>query len=188
MIESVTDICRQCDHLKPIQNKTKWICGDCVFENNHGGKTRQEVYKERHDKRAAKKRDPLPDVFPVNKDLLIAGLKKVFSIKQVSNKRAQRLREAICSGCGRGNIPLSHSHILSERIRPDLYSNVDNIQLHCFGNYKSCHETWERGIIEEVVEMDDFAQNLSFIKEVDQEKYNAIVAKAEFRGIKLPQV
>ena len=37
-----------------IQNKKYNLCGECVFKKSHGGKSRQEVYQERADKKPKK--------------------------------------------------------------------------------------------------------------------------------------
>lgn len=39
--------CSQCNKSHWIQNKTKHLCGDCVYENNHDGKSRFEVLREK---------------------------------------------------------------------------------------------------------------------------------------------
>src|SRR5689334_10424914 len=144
------------------------------------GKSRREVYLER-----AKS--------TVRSD---SGKRQV-AIKRISKKKAKRDgemhksygeidldRDRVCEGCGL-NLPLSHSHLLSQQDRPDLVADKRNIRLHCFGNYKSCHDTWERGKPVELVRMLDFKENLEYIKQVDQDRYNAIVAKFEFDKVEL---
>ena len=87
--------------------------------------------------------------------------------------------------CGRGDVALSHSHILSQATRKDLAAEKDNIKLHCLGNYYSCHETWERGIPHEIVLMDDFKENLAYIEMVDRDKFVRIMIKLEEANIKI---
>lgn len=192
------EICSKCGTLQLIVNKFHCLCDDCNYKRLHGGKSKQEVYKDRHEKKENKKPSSKPkERNEDDKEDLVVFLKKTFSIKQISNKRANRHaqlktvykkidheREPICEGCGR-NLPLSHSHLMSEYLRPDLYTNPDNIRLHCFGTYHSCHETWERGLIDEIKEMDDFKDNLEFIRVVAISEYNKIIANAQFRGVKL---
>lgn len=194
-MQSITDTCFKCKLLKPIQNKTHWLCGDCVFEKNHGGKTREQVYRERHAKKEAKKKE-LPKEFVEDRDLLIKGLKQAFSIKRIRNKRAdieKELRQVyrkidhdrppVCEGCGRSDRPLSHSHLLSRALRPDLICQEDNIKLHCFGNWggpdKTCHEKWADFIPHEVMGMLDFEDNMLYISEVDVNKFNGLMVKLE---------
>lgn len=192
------NICKGCGILTHIQNKFHVLCGDCVFKKTHGGKSKNEVYKERHDKREKDKQPKPQQRDQVDKKSLVETLKKTFSIKKVSNKKAQRDREMhatykvidstrdpICEGCSRGDFPLSHSHILSQATRPDLAAEEDNIRLHCFGNYHSCHEKWERGVPDEVVHMDDFKENIAYIEMVDKPKFRRIVANFEVAGIKI---
>lgn len=46
--------CSGCELDKPIQNKKYNLCSDCVFKKSHGGKSKQEVYQERADKKPKK--------------------------------------------------------------------------------------------------------------------------------------
>lgn len=192
------DICKGCGVLTHIQNKFHHLCGDCVFKKTHGGRTKNEVYKERNENKQRDKQ-PKPKVgIEVDKRTLVETLKKTFSIKKISNKKAERdrqmhktykkidsTRDPICEGCGRGDLALSHSHILSQATRPDLAAEEDNIRLHCFGAYYSCHEKWERGVPDEVVSMDDFRDNIAYIEMVDKPKFRRIVANFEVAGIKI---
>lgn len=100
-------------------------------------------------------------------------------------KKIDSEREPICEGCG-GNKPLSHSHLLSKYDRPDLIAEEENIRLHCFYGYQSCHSKWERKNPKELIEMNDFKENLEYIRKVDAGEYNKIVAKFEFEGVQLP--
>lgn len=192
------DICSGCGVLTHIQNKFHKLCGDCVFKKTHGGKSKNEVYKERHENKE-KNKQPKPKVgIETDKGKLVEVLKQTFSIKKISNKKAERDREMhktykkidstrdpVCEGCGRGDLPLSHSHILSQATRSDLAADEDNIRLHCFGNHHACHEKWERGIPDEVVHMDDFKENLSYIEMMDKPKFRKIVVNFEVAGIKI---
>jgi len=196
MIEQIRDICAGCDLLMVIQNKKYWLCSECMFKKRHEGKGRQEVYKERHDKKENKKHPPQKPN-KTNDSNLVEKLKKTFSIKKISNKRANvekeltkvygkidREREMICEGCGKNSI-LSHSHLLSRYNRPDLICDEENIRLHCMGDYNSCHSKWERFVCVEVKEMLDFKENLEYIKEKDPKVYNKIIAKFAFEGIEI---
>lgn len=201
MIEQIRDICSGCGILQPIQNKTHWLCAECVYKKNHGNKTKEQVYKERHEKKEDKKHNtPKPN--KIDKPGLVATLKKTFSIKKISNKRQEvekqlkivykridETREGICEGCGKYGKLLSHSHLLSRYSRPDLTCEEDNIRLHCFGDYggpnKTCHEKWSDFNCLEVKEMLDFKENLEYIKSVDIKVYNKMIAKFEFEGIKI---
>jgi DNA-directed RNA polymerase subunit RPC12/RpoP len=198
-MEYFRDICRGdgCGILALIVNKKYYLCEDCNYKRLHNGKTKEEVYKAR---KAGKIQKPIP-VKPkpkveADKADVFKSLKKQYSIPKISNKRAKvekelnkvyskidHSREPVCEGCGK-NGELSHSHLLSRYNRPDLITDERNIRLHCFGTYHSCHEKWERGIPEEVVEMLDFVENLDYIKSVDTQAYNAIIANMEYVGIR----
>jgi len=187
-----------CGQLKHIVNKHYTLCDDCNYLRLHNGKTKNEVYKERHENKLKNKQSKPKVGIETDKGKLVEVLKQTFSIKKISNKKAERDREMhktyekidstrdpICEGCGRGDLPLSHSHILSQGTRPDLAADEGNIRLHCFGNYHSCHEKWERGIPDEVVQMDDFKENIAYIEMMDKPKFRRIVVNFEVAGIKI---
>lgn len=200
-MQYLRDICSECDTLQLIVNKRYCLCDECNYKRLHGGKTKEEVYRERHDKKENKKPKPKERPEP-DKGELVNFLKKTFSIKKISSKRANKEkeltvvykkidqeRERICEGCGRNDRPLSHSHLLSRYNRPDLTCEEDNIKLHCFGNTggpeKTCHEKWSDFDCLEVKDMLDFKENLEYIKEVDPGVYRKIIAKFEFEGVKI---
>lgn len=187
----VTDVCNDCGLPKFIANKHYGLCEQCNYKRLHGGKTKDEVYQLRAQGK------PKPVIINKPKDD-IEQLKHKYSIKKISNKKAVRdkamhatyhkidiTREPICEGCGRGDRPLSHSHILSQANRPDLAAEELNIRLHCFGSYNYCHEKWERGVPDEVVRMNDFKDNLKYIQSVDKQAYNAIIANCQFYNVKI---
>lgn len=200
-MQYLRDICSGCDTLQLIVNKRYCLCYECNYKRLHGGKTREEVYRERHEKKENKK--PKPKERPeVDKGELVNFLKKTFSIKKISSKRANKEkelhvvykqidqeREPVCEGCGRNDRPLSHSHLLSRYTRPDLTCEKDNIRLHCFGNTggpeKTCHEKWSDFDCLEVKDMLDLKENLEYIKEVDPGVYRKMIAKFEFEGVKI---
>ena len=51
-------------------------------------------------------------------------LTKVY--KEIANERGH-----YCTGCGRSDVPLSHSHIIPRSRRPDLVTDKNNITYHC---------------------------------------------------------
>lgn len=201
-MEQIRDICsgENCGRLALIVNKHFYLCEECNYKRLHQGQTKQEVYRERAEQRE-KKIQPITVKVP-SKEALVEGLRKTFSIKKISNKRAEREkelklvykeidseREQKCQGCNRYDRPLSHSHLLSRANRPDLMCVKENIALHCFGEFggpnKTCHEKWSDMDPEEVVSMKDFKENIAYVKSVDMGVYNRIVAKFEFVGVKI---
>jgi hypothetical protein len=65
-------------------------------------------------------------------------MKRISNKQSVINKRLAEIynqlaneREHVCSGCGRGDLPLSHSHIIPRSRRKDLICEGANITYHC---------------------------------------------------------
>lgn len=179
-------------------NKHYQLCDEHNFKRLHGGHSRQQIYTER----AAIKVKEKPVTVPQRQS--VQELKKKYSISQVSKtkritchdgetvsraelhikyinvcKLIDQSREPICQGCGK-NLPLSHSHIISRAHRGDLVCDPDNIQLHCFGSYHSCHETWERGVPSQIVNMLDFERNMIYVEKVAPDLYQKAMTKMEY--------
>ncbi len=78
-----------------------------------------------------------------------------------------------CCGCGRSDVPLSHSHIIPVSRRKDLQLVKDNITYHCLsmgqGSRRGCHEMWESR--SERSMLLDYHKNLEYILETDPEYY-----------------
>ena len=95
-------------------------------------------------------------------------LKKVY--KLISETRGY-----YCTGCGRSNVPLSHSHIIPRSRRPDLVCDINNITYHCLigpDNSKGCHSIWES---KERYKLLDYHKNMEYILENDLEYYYLII-------------
>jgi len=90
-------------------------------------------------------------------------LKKVY--KEIGLERGH-----YCSGCGRSDVPLSHSHLIPRSRRPDLITDKRNITYHCLsmGERTGCHDIWE-GIKRD--RLLDYPKNMEYILEVDPEYY-----------------
>jgi diadenosine tetraphosphate (Ap4A) HIT family hydrolase len=90
-------------------------------------------------------------------------LKKVY--KEIELERGH-----YCSGCGRSDVPLSHSHLIPRSRRPDLITDKRNITYHCLsmGERTGCHDIWE-GIKRD--RLLDYPKNMEYILEVDPEYY-----------------
>ena len=91
------------------------------------------------------------------------ALQKVY--KQIAEDRGH-----YCTGCGRGDIALSHSHIIPRSRRFDLVCDKKNIQYLCLsmGERKGCHEIWESRNKDKLL---CYHKNLEYILEVDTEYY-----------------
>jgi hypothetical protein len=182
MIPQIKDnlVCKEC-RSPFIVNKKYCLCDECNFRRTHEGRSKREVYQERTLERQKNKVDKKPKRIKTISDKRNLVEKELISVyKKIDNNR-----EKFCEGCGRGDRPLSHSHILSRKSRPDLICEEDNIQLHCFGSSDGCHEKWERGRPEEIKQMLDFRRNLDYIKMVDDVIFNKIVFKFEDNNLSL---
>jgi len=83
-------------------------------------------------------------------------------------------RPHYCTGCGRSDVPLSHSHIIPVSRRKDLQLVKDNITYHCLSmggqsNRRGCHEMWETS--SERSMLLDYHKNMEYILETDPEYY-----------------
>ena len=79
-------------------------------------------------------------------------------------------RPHYCTGCGKSNVPLSHSHLIPRSRRPDLTTDKKNITYHCLsiGERKGCHDIWESN---QRYKLLDYHNNIEYILEVDTEYY-----------------
>ena len=98
-------------------------------------------------------------------------LNKVY--KEIAQERA-----AYCEGCGRSDVPLSHSHIIPRSRRGDLVCIKDNIQYLCLsmGERKGCHEKWESREKDQLL---CYHKNLEYILEEDTEYYLSLIHISE---------
>lgn len=178
----------KCHCGKPVVNKKYGLCD----EHNYiriNGRSKREVYSERERERNETRRSSYPSQRKLEKR---KPIKKISSKKRERDARMHDTYEMIdlsrdvrsCEGCGL-NLPLSHSHLLSQKNREDLADDELNIRLHCFGGYRRCHETWERGKPIEIVKMKDFHDNMLYIKHADSDRHSAIVAKFDFDKVEL---
>ena len=93
------------------------------------------------------------------------ALKKVY--KEIAETRGH-----YCTGCGRSDVPLSHSHYIARSRRKDLETDPKNITYHCLsiGERKGCHQMWE-GSLEERQRLLDYPLAMEYILEVDPELF-----------------
>jgi len=106
-------------------------------------------------------------------------MRKISDKQKIINKELKRVYKEIadtrahcCTGCGRGDLPLSHSHLIPRSRRRDLITDPRNITYHCLGggDRKGCHELWE-GRVEDKQKLLDYHNNMEYILEVDAEYY-----------------
>lgn len=107
-------------------------------------------------------------------------LKKVSKKQQKINKELKEVYQQIsqerphyCTGCGRSDVPLSHSHIIPRSRRKDLITDKNNITYHCLsmGGRKGCHEIWDSN---DRVSLLDYHDNMEYIRTIDTEYYYLI--------------
>ena len=96
-------------------------------------------------------------------------LKKVY--KEIAETRGH-----YCSGCGRSDVPLSHSHYIARSRRKDLETDPDNITYHCLsmGERKGCHQLWEGGILDKQ-KLLDYPKAMEYILENDTALYFLLI-------------
>lgn len=175
--------CSNCKTNKPIVNKKYNLCGDCVFEKNHGGQTRAQVYGARL---AAKREteEPSPKYW--------VSKKKPKRIKQ-QTKKEEGIKSALltlkteidmdnvldgtyyCRGCGKSYVGLDKSHILSVKQRKDLELLKSNMQLMC----RTCHMAWESWNVVQMGKLICFEENMQFIFLQDRETFQKIMTKID---------
>lgn len=100
--------------------------------------------------------------------------KKIAIYKKIDSER-----EAYCEGCGRTNVPLSHSHLVAESWNSDLAAVEENIRLHCLDWTDSigCHTLWENCDRETIEQMNDFEENMELVKKLDNTYYNKLMVQ-----------
>lgn len=98
-------------------------------------------------------------------------LKKVYQL--ISEER-----EHCCSGCGRYDLPLSHSHLIPRSKRKDLECEGRNIVYHCLSidGRTGCHQLWESSLNDKM-RLLDYHKNMAYIKEVDSKYYYLLINK-----------
>ena len=90
-------------------------------------------------------------------------------------KEMELNRGHYCTGCGRSDVPLSHSHYIARSRRKDLETDINNITYHCLSiggkeGRKGCHELWEGGIADKQ-RLLDYPKAMEYILEKDTELY-----------------
>ena len=101
-------------------------------------------------------------------------LKRVSKKQSKINKRLKEVykelsleRPQYCTGCGKSDVPLSHSHLIPRSYNKSLETNKDNITYHCLsmGERKGCHEIWEGKDRSQLL---DYMKNMETILQLDE--------------------
>ena len=110
---------------------------------------------------------------------LVFKMRKVSKKQTAINKELHKVYKEIeetrghyCTGCGRSDVPLSHSHYIARSRRKDLETAIENITYHCLsmGGRKGCHDLWE-GSISDKQKLLDYPKAMEYILEQDTELY-----------------
>jgi len=111
-------------------------------------------------------------------------MKKVSDKQKKVNKELKKIykeiadtREHCCTGCGRYDVPLSHSHIIPRSRRGDLVTDINNITYHCLsiGGRTGCHDLWEHGTVWDKQKLLDYGDNMDYILQQDEEYYYLLI-------------
>jgi hypothetical protein len=108
-------------------------------------------------------------------------MKKISKKQTAINRKLKEVYEHIadtrghyCTGCGRSDVPLSHSHYISRSRRKDLELDPYNITYHCLSisqsANKGCHDLWEGGLSDKQ-KLLDYHKAMEYILENDTELY-----------------
>lgn len=146
--------CVKCGKNRPLNKKGN--CSECTWELNHPGQ-RQNLY-----------------INPVSKKKSKALSKKTKSYQSIDEER-----EHVCSGCGRSNVSLSHSHLIPVSFDKQFESDKRNIKLHCMGSSDSCHRKWESHNLKLMKQLLDYEESMEYIKEVCPQYYNKLIVKCQ---------
>ena len=106
-------------------------------------------------------------------------MQKLSNNQSAINRRLKKVYHEIpmerghyCTGCGRSDVPLSHSHYIARSRRKDLETDINNITYHCLsmGDRTGCHQLWEGGIADKQ-RLHDYPKAMEYILEKDTELY-----------------
>tara|TARA_R110000751_G_scaffold81815_2_gene164939 strand:+ start:2488 stop:2835 length:348 start_codon:yes stop_codon:yes gene_type:complete len=106
-------------------------------------------------------------------------MKKISSKQSIENRLLSKVYKTIaedrghyCTGCGRADLALSHSHIIPRSRRKDLVLDPDNITYHCLGDTtrQGCHELWESNLNDKQ-RLLDYHKSMEYILQKDAEYY-----------------
>ena len=174
------DKCSGCGENKPIVNRKHMCCDMCNKIRIHGAeeiKKRQNKYsqsikrsKSISNKKSSKQKLVDDNYKDVKKELII---------------EAKEDETYYCRGCGNPN-SLSLSHLIRRSRRPDLTDAKENMTFHCIvrpDGSEGCHQMWEK--FSDMVELDDFDDNMMVIRKLDPEYYWIIVNKLREMGYEI---
>jgi len=111
------------------------------------------------------------------------------NIRKVSKKKAAKYRArkkmyekletfGYCSGCGRSDVILTNSHLLSQYHYSKYMDKAWNIKQHCV----TCNTNWQNPLKRPAFL--DYAESMEIIKEHDEAASLELIGKEELNTIK----
>jgi len=177
-IDASQKLCTDC---KTVKDKTSFhqssIHADgynkrCKSCQNAITRHKAEVYTERAKARAKEKQaNKKPVQYFSQKGKAIHD--QLTEVKKQIRIEADNLDNRFCMGCGRGDVGLDCSHILSTKQRPDLQFDKHNVNLLC----RNCHLKHESFDIKLMLELKCFESDMKYIYAHDQQKFNKVLFK-----------
>jgi len=176
-------ICEQCSSPKPVNSRG--VCPDCVFKNNHNGKSQQEVYSERSKGKIKEYVKKLPNTtkksrITMNNSFLknerLEKRKEQIRKDEETYEQVFKLNPPFCEECHRklnnifrdeeGNViaRFQYSHIMTKAAFPEFRNDPRNFNRLCM----RCHGTWEFG---DRVEMRIYPKNQEIVDQLRKERF-----------------
>jgi hypothetical protein len=169
-------ICKECDRKRPLNHKG--LCPDCVYKNNHGGLSHQEVHLTKVLANKGKKKPLAKGLYSKNRNTV----KKAKNDQKIIDDRETYfkvflLHPNVCQECGcrlpeefeddGGNIIMvsQYSHIISKGADNKFRNDPRNFNRLCF----TCHQIWE---FHDRKKMSIYEGNLKIINQLREEYRN----------------
>lgn len=179
--------CFECDHeYVPARSKRAGRCPNCEHIARHGvsieqaKRDKQKQYRENSQRRAEekmrlaqpKKSKPIPKFSAKGKRqaVEVAATKKQLKLEATDGQEY-----AQCEGCFGYFKGLDASHKIPLSQSSALASEPDNIRLFC----RDCHNKWEHGTVEEMVQLDCFEEDMKYLLDMDPERFWKIYFRLE---------
>lgn len=151
MIERVS--CLQCGSNRFPKLNSKQLCPDCVFKNNHRGKSKFEVYNERKILNLSKNKPKLSNYIKTKRKLVETKTNDIRDKDREVYYQVFLTKPPYCEECGKklpnkfededGKVIYAHqySHIISKGSDQRFRHDVRNFNRLCH----DCHHQWEFG-------------------------------------------
>lgn len=199
MTEGKTCVCVECGS-KYVVNKKYRLCEACNFKRTHKGKSKHEVYAERSLLRISQRQvnpnkkestrskwnKPKNRINPISSkntyrcsDGTLVTQSEITAHYRIIQDHISNIRDAVCQGTGRRDLPLSFSHTISrarckELGKSELIWDENNIEVESMGASDSAHYIWEHGNLEMKKTLLNFKKKLEYIELHDQQTYQKL--------------